>query len=71
MLFESTGPNLAASREFVQVVDRARTTAAPGGAIMPFHDDYAITADALPTVIHALRGQNSNRYSLDILANET
>lgn len=32
-------------------------------AIMPLHDDDATTADALPTVDHALREQNSNRHS--------
>jgi hypothetical protein len=45
MLFESAGPNLAAGREFVQVVRHVRVTAPLEGTIMLFHDDYAITAD--------------------------
>jgi hypothetical protein len=46
MLVKSTGPNLAASREFMQVVRRVPATARLEGTIMPIHDDYAITAEA-------------------------
>ena len=46
MLSKSAGPNLAAGREIVQVVGRVPATAPLEGTIMPFHNDYAITADA-------------------------
>lgn len=35
-----------------------RTTAPLERVIILFHDNYKITAEALPTVIHALREQN-------------